>query len=123
MNDFLKLFIDPLKILKISWLNLKSNSLKLNKQTIELVSIGLYQMISTKSSVVRICNFLKIVILTTTKKKKKKKFIENGTTMRQKAINKEREKKNAINLVKKVKSNKYLQNIFKRNLLNIYGVK
>ena len=43
--------------------------------------------------------------------------------MRQKAINKEREKKNAINLVKKVKSNKYLQNIFKRNLLNIYGVK
>ena len=40
MKDFLKTFIDPPEILKMSWLNVKINSLKLNKQTIELDSIG-----------------------------------------------------------------------------------
>ena len=40
MKDFLKTFIDPPEILKMSWLNVKINSLKLNKQTIELDSTG-----------------------------------------------------------------------------------
>ena len=40
MKDFLKTFIDPPEILKMSWLNVKINSLILNKQTIELDSIG-----------------------------------------------------------------------------------
>ena len=31
MKDFLKTFIDPPEIFKMSWLNLKINSLKLNK--------------------------------------------------------------------------------------------
>jgi len=43
MKDFLTIFIHPLDILKMGWLNLKIDSFKWHKSTMELDSIGRYQ--------------------------------------------------------------------------------
>jgi len=43
MKDFRKIFIHPLDILKMGWLNLQFDSFKWHKSTMEFDSIGRYQ--------------------------------------------------------------------------------